>query len=85
MTEVKPAAPEVRARVDSEPDFVASRHHDNSLRALMARYSAPGRPNDEVPMHVRAKALGRTEKQLSAMWALTLRQLRRFMGVKKGE
>jgi len=79
VTEIKPAAPEVRQRIDEDPDFIGAPHHENSLARLMSRYP------DGVPPNVEARALGRSEAQVRALWAITMRQLRRFMGVTKGE
>lgn len=75
----KEASPEIKAMVDTQPDFVAVRTHGHSLRALMAKYV------DRVPPHVEAKALGRNEGQVRALFASTMKQLRRLIGVKKGE
>lgn len=72
----KPSEEEVRRKVDQEPDYVAGGHHGHSLRALRDRYP------DGAPGHVVARALARTERQARALYAVTMRQIRRWLGVK---
>lgn len=74
----RPLTAEARARVEHDPDYVAVGHHGNSLKALKDAYP------DEAPNHIIARALGYTEKQVHALWASTVGQLRRLLRVVKG-
>lgn len=74
----RPLTAEVRQKVERDPDYIAVGHHENSLKALKDAYP------DEVPPHIIARALGRTEQQISMMWARTVHQLRKLLRVVKG-
>lgn len=71
--------PEVRRRIEADPDYIVSGHHRNSLTHLAAKYP------DGAPVHVAARALGQTEQQHAIAWARLVTKLRRLMGVKKGK
>jgi hypothetical protein len=73
------ASKEVRDQVDSTEDFVASGHHQHSLRRIRQRYP------EGAPDHIVARALGRTEAQIRGMYAAATKKLRKLMGVSRDE
>lgn len=66
---------EVLSRIETDPDYVSMSHHRNSLKLTSERYP------EGAPDHVIAKALGKSEYQIRAMWARVIKKLRKHMGV----
>lgn len=63
-----------RDRVENDPKFVASGHHNNDLKTLCDRYP------EGVPAHIEARALMQSERSVAMMWARIVRKLRTLMG-----
>lgn len=66
-------------KIESDPDYISLGHHGNSLARLKERYP------DEVPPHIVAKALAMTEHRVRALYAVTIRQIRRLTGMARDE
>jgi len=64
-----------KRRVETEPDFVATKHFDFSLKKLIERYP------DGAPDRIIAQALCLTEPEVEELYQKAVSEIRELMGV----
>jgi hypothetical protein len=67
---------DTRRRLYDEPDFVASKRYDYSLKEMEERYP------EVVPDNVIATVLMLSEEEVNALYETVVRRFRDLMGVK---
>jgi hypothetical protein len=70
----------IRQKIDTDPDYIATKRYGNSLKRLLERYPN-GVGDDEKGIKIMAQALKMTEEEVRASLAVLVKGLRRRMGV----
>lgn len=71
---------EAQALVETDPDFVAIKRFDYSLKKLMAKYP-PDKHPDGVPTKIVAQALMITEDEVEELYESVILKLRQALKV----